>query len=94
MMQGKSLPQPSGAEVARRVVEGKAEFGLTLSGEIASVEGAVIAGPLPPPYGLDTTYTAAVTADSRAKDAALAFITALTRPDTRPTWKNAGFELP
>ena len=60
MMATKSLPQQSGVEVAKRVVEGKAEFGLTLSGEVASVPGAVIAGPLPPPFGQDTTYCAAV----------------------------------
>jgi molybdate transport system substrate-binding protein len=94
MMKDKSLPQQSGVEVARRVVEGKAEFGLTLSGEVASVPGAVIAGPLPQPFGQDTTYCAAVTAGSGAKDEALALITALTRPDTRPTWTRAGFELP
>jgi molybdate transport system substrate-binding protein len=94
MMAAKGLPQPTGAEVARRVVEGKAEFGLTLSGEVASVEGAMIAGPLPAPYGLDTTYTAAVMAGSRAKEAAIALIAALIQPDTRPTWTKAGFELP
>ena len=94
MMQPKSLPQQTGAEVARRVVEGKAEFGLTLSGEVASVPGAAIAGPLPPPFGQDTVYCAAVMAGSQAKDAAAAFIAALTRPDTRATWTKAGFELP
>ncbi len=58
------------------MVEGQAEFGLTLSGEVASVAGAAIAGPLPPPFGQDTTYCAAVMADSGAKEAALAFIAA------------------
>jgi molybdate transport system substrate-binding protein len=94
MMASKVLPQQSGVEVAKRVVEGKAEFGLTLSGEVASVAGAVIAGPLPPPFGQDTTYCAAVMAASGANDEALAFIAALTRPDTRATWSRAGFELP
>jgi len=92
MMATKCLPQKSGVEVARRVVEGKAEFGLTLSGEVASVEGAVIAGAVPPPFGLDTTYAAAVTASSAAKQAAAALIAALTAPDTRETWRKAGFE--
>ena len=64
------MPQQTGVEVAKRVVEGKAEFGLTLSGEVASVPGAVIAGPLPPPFGQDTTYCAAVMAASAAKEAA------------------------
>jgi molybdate transport system substrate-binding protein len=94
MIKDKGMPQPSGAEVARRVVEGKAEFGLTLSGEIASVEGATIAGPLPPPFGQDTTYCAAVMAGSGANDAAAAFIAALTQPNTHRTWQKAGFEAP
>ena len=94
MMAGKSLPQQSGVEVAKRVVEGKADFGLTLSGEVASVPGAVIAGPLPAPFGQDTTYCAAVMVGSAAKEAAAALIAALTQPDTRATWTRAGFELP
>jgi len=67
---------------------------LTLSGEIASVPGAMIAGPLPPPFGQDTVYCAAVMAASGTKQAALAFIAALTRADTRAVWTKAGFELP
>jgi ABC-type molybdate transport system substrate-binding protein len=93
-MKPKSLLEKNGVEVAKRVVEGKAEFGLTLSGEVASVPGAVIAGPLPPPFGRDTTYCAAVMAASGAKEAAAAFIAALTRPETRAAWTKAGFELP
>jgi molybdate transport system substrate-binding protein len=94
MMQAKSLPQPSGVEVARRVVEGAAEFGLTLSGEVASVEGAAIAGALPAPFGQDTVYAAAVMAASGAKEAAVGLIAALTRADTLPVWKKAGFAQP
>lgn len=93
-MKGKSLPQQSGVEVARRVVEGKADLGLTLSGEIASVEGAAIAGPLPPPYAQDTIYTAAVSAASASPDQGKAFIAALTAPAARPVWRKAGFETP
>ena len=94
MIREKGLPQQTGAEVARRVVEGEAELGLTLSGEVASVEGAAIAGPLPQPFGQDTIYCAAVTAGSAAKEAAAAFIAALTGPETRATWTKAGFEVP
>jgi molybdate transport system substrate-binding protein len=92
MMAARSLPQQSGVEVAKRVVEGKAEFGLTLSGEVASVPGAVIAGALPPPFGQDTIYCAAVMAASAAKEPASAFIAALTRSDTAAIWTRAGFE--
>ncbi len=94
VMKPKSLLEKNGVEVGRRVVEGRADFGLTLSGEVASVEGAAIAGPLPQPYGQDTTYTAAVSAASAEPDAALAFIAALTRAETRDTWTRQGFEVP
>jgi molybdate transport system substrate-binding protein len=94
LMASKSLLQQNGVEVARRVVEGKADLGLTLSGEVASVEGAVIAGPLPPAYAQDTTYTAAVSAESAVPDAARSFIAALIAPAARDTWRKAGFEVP
>jgi molybdate transport system substrate-binding protein len=90
----KGMPQQSGVEVARRVAEGKADIGLTLTGEIASVEGVVVAGPLPPPHGHETTYCAAVSAASDAREAAAGFIAALTAPATRDTWRGAGFDLP
>ena len=78
----------------RKVREGKADFGLTLSGEVASVPGAVIAGPLPAPFGQDTVYCAAVWSGSAVKDVAADFIAALTKPDTKAAWKKAGFETP
>lgn len=90
----RGMLQQSGVEVAKRVVEGTAEIGLTLSGEIASVPGAVIAGPLPAPLGNDTTYCAAISASSAARETAAAFIAALIAPGTRETWKAAGFESP
>ena len=93
-MKPKSLLEKNGVEVAKRVVEGKAEFGLTLSGEVASVEGAAIAGPIPPPFGQDSIYCAAVMEASGARDAAADFIVALTEPSTRATLKKAGFERP
>jgi molybdate transport system substrate-binding protein len=94
MMAPKAMPQQTGAEVAKRVVEGKAEFGLTLSGEVASVPGAVIAGPLPAPFGQDTVYCAAVMTASAASAVAGDFIAALTAAETRPVWLKAGFERP
>jgi molybdate transport system substrate-binding protein len=91
MMAPKSMPQQTGAEVAKRVVEGNAEFGLTLSGEVASVPGAVIAGPACAVWP-GHHYCAAVMAGSAAKEAAAALIAALTQPDTRATWTRAGFD--
>jgi ABC-type molybdate transport system substrate-binding protein len=94
MLKPKAMPQQTGAEVAKRVVEGRADFGLTLSGEVASVPGALIAGPLPAPFGQDTVYCAAVMAASEAQAAAAALIAALTAPGSRETWRTAGFEVP
>jgi molybdate transport system substrate-binding protein len=94
MIREKGLPQQSGAEVARRVAEGKAEIGLTLIGEIVPIAGVTVAGPLPAPLGNDTTYCAAVSAACGERAAAVALIAALTAPTTRAAWKAAGFDLP
>ena len=88
------MPQSSGAEVARRVAEGRAEVGLTLIGEIVPIAGVRIAGPLPAPIDNDTTYSAAVAAASEERSMALDFIAALTTPATRKVWQAAGFDLP
>jgi molybdate transport system substrate-binding protein len=92
-MKEKGRPQKTGAEVARRVAEGEAALGLTLSGEIAGVPGVVIAGPLPPPLGNETVYCAAVWSGSTSPDAAGAFIAALTAETARSVWRTAGFEV-
>lgn len=88
----KATLQKSGAEVARRVAEGKADLGLTLIGEIVTVPGARVIGKLPPPLGLDTVYSAGVPVASSEPKAAAAFIAALTRVDAREVWQSAGFE--
>ena len=92
MIKQKGMPQQSGGEVAARVASGEADIGMTLIAEIVPVKGARVAGPLPAPLGNDTTYCAAVMARSGAQDAARAFIAALTRPDAREVWEDAGFE--
>jgi molybdate transport system substrate-binding protein len=94
MIREKGLQQQSGAEVARRVAEGKAEIGLTLIGEIVPIAGVTVAGPLPAPLGNDTTYCAAVSTACGERAAAVALIAALTAPETREVWKAAGFDLP
>jgi molybdate transport system substrate-binding protein len=90
----KGLPQPSGAEVARRVAEGAADLGLTLTAEIVPVAGARVIGPLPPPFGNETTYAAGLSAACSGPEAASALIARLTHPDAHPLWRQAGFEPP
>lgn len=92
LIRAKGLPQPSGVEVCRRVAEGRADLGMTLSGEIATVREVKVAGPLPPPLGHDTVYAAVVMTWSPEPEAASAFIAALAGPDAAAVWREAGFE--
>ena len=88
----RAIPQKSGGEVAARVAEGKAEFGLTLIGEIAPVKGARVIGKLPAPFGLDTVYAGGISSGCADRAVAAAFIAALARPARRDVWTDAGFE--
>jgi molybdate transport system substrate-binding protein len=90
----KTLPQKTGGEVAARVAEGKADFGMTLAAEIVPVPGARVLGPLPKPLGNDTAYAGGVTAASAMAEAGRAFIAALRAPAARGKWQAAGFTLP
>jgi molybdate transport system substrate-binding protein len=90
----KVLRCSSGADVTQRVADGEAEIGMTFISEMLPIEGARVVGPLPSPLGSDTTYEAAVGLSSGDRTAAAALIEALTRPDARDLWKDAGFELP
>jgi molybdate transport system substrate-binding protein len=90
----KGMPQQSGGEVATRVATGEADVGMTLIAEIVPIKGARVIGPLPAPLGNDTTYEAAVTSGSSAKEAGQAFIAALTAPSAHNTWEAGGFKLP
>ena len=62
MMANKSMPQQSGSRSQSAWSRAGPSSGSTLSGEVAWVPGAVIAGPVPLPFGQDTTYSAAVMA--------------------------------
>jgi molybdate transport system substrate-binding protein len=91
-MARKILLQPSGAEVAARVAEGRADLGLTLIAEIVPVSGARVVGKIPAPLGNDVTYAAGMTASCSDPTAAAAFIAALVDPLERDLWAAAGFE--
>jgi molybdate transport system substrate-binding protein len=88
----KGMPQTSGGVVATRVAEGRADIGMTLMAEIAPIKGARILGPLPPPLGHDAAYRAGIATACGDREAAAAFIAALTRPETRKVWEAAGFK--
>jgi molybdate transport system substrate-binding protein len=80
-----------GGEVTERVARGDAEIGLTFISEMLPISGAKVLGPLPAPYGNETTYAAAIPRAGRSFEAAQALILALTDPRGRDTWEAAGF---
>jgi molybdate transport system substrate-binding protein len=86
--------QKNGFFSAQAVANGEAELGLTQKSEIMAVPGVVVAGPLPPPLQLVTTYCAGLFTASAAPDQARAFIERLISPGLHARWTAAGFELP
>lgn len=86
----KAIRTRGGNEVAERVLAGEAEIGLTFISEIMAIPGARVVGPLPPPFGNDTTYEAAVLSASLAVAPARDLIDAFRRPDHHNRWTAAG----
>jgi len=81
-----------GYEVARAVVDGRAEIGTTFISELLTVPGLRILGPLPGELYFANTYTAGVLATSRQQDEAKALLRVLTNPVGREKWIAAGLE--
>lgn len=81
-----------GYEVAQAVADGRVEIGTTFISELLTVKGIHIVGPLPGDLQNKGSYTAAIPAGSAVRDAASAFLRALTDPATRARWTAAGLE--
>jgi molybdate transport system substrate-binding protein len=92
MIAAKTAYQKSGVAAAAAVAGGEADLAMTFVPELLQAEGVRILGPLPPPYGHETAYAAAVASDSSRKDSATAFIAALKTPAAREVFAKAGFE--
>jgi len=90
-LEPKLLKCSGGGDVTERVVRGEAEIGLTFISEMLPFSGAEVVGPLPESLGNDTTYCAAVPAESTRRESAAAFVEALTRTKTQEIWHRAGF---
>ena len=83
---------PNGATAMRALAAADGHpIGCTQATEILATPGALLVGPLPEGFELDTVYTAAV--DLRATDraAAAAFVRALTGAEARQRRASAGF---
>jgi molybdate transport system substrate-binding protein len=83
------LPGPT---IAEAVAKGEAELGFTQISEILPVEGAVLAGPLPPEVQVYTIFTAAVAVSTKDPAAVQTFIRFLTSPAVAPVIKKRGME--
>lgn len=93
-LRSKTRLQRNGLYVAQAVAAGEAELGMTQMSEIVAVKGAAVAGPLPPPLQVVTTYSASVASGGAQQEAARAFIGLLVSPALEPRWIECGFEIP
>lgn len=73
--------------------EGNA-VGCTQATEILMTPGVRLCGPLPPPYELATTYTAAVASRADEPLLARALVEALSAPEAAAARRDCGFEAP
>src|SRR5438034_4888299 len=82
----------SGISAADAVARGDAELGFTQISEILPVEGAELAGPLPPGIQIYTIFAAAVGPGAKDPAAAKSFIDFLTTPAAAAVIKVKGME--
>jgi molybdate transport system substrate-binding protein len=71
--------------------QGAAPLGCTQTTEILATPGVTLIGPLPPPFGLATVYTAALVKGAAQREAGLALIELLTGPQTVILRRQLGF---
>jgi hypothetical protein len=76
--------------VAEAVADGRAEIGNTNLTELLPHKGVKVIGPIPEPLGLVITYVGGISSASTNREAARAFLAALTSPAAREKFKAAG----
>ena len=83
---------PGQAESQDLIAKGEVEMGLYNLSEIPEGKGLKIAGPVPAPLQLATTYEGALMSDGSVPQAAREFIRSLSDPDARAKWLAARLE--
>jgi molybdate transport system substrate-binding protein len=91
-LKGKLRIVPGQAEGQDLIAKGEVEMGLYNLSEIPEGKGLKIAGPVPAPLQLATTYEGALMSDGAVPEAARAFIRFLAEPDARAKWIAAKLE--
>jgi molybdate transport system substrate-binding protein len=93
-MAKKAILKPALDGGVQSVTAGQAEIGIYPASEVVGVKGLTIVGPLPAEINLEIVYGAAVTTDSATSKVASAFVKFMAAPESRPAWKEGGFEPP
>ena len=83
---------PGQAASQEMIAKGEVELGLYNVSEIPDGKGLKLAGPVPAPLQINTTYEGALMSDGGVPEAARAFIRFLTEPDARAKWLAAKLE--
>jgi molybdate transport system substrate-binding protein len=83
---------PDSDIVSELVAKGELELGVIVTTQILTTPGVELVGPLPPEIQFYTTFTAGVSANSKAPDAARDLIKFLTGPIALPVAKSQGME--
>ena len=91
-LKGKLRIVPGQAESQDLIAKGEVEMGLYNLSEIPESKGLKIAGPVPAPLQLTTTYEGALMSDGSVPQAAREFIRFLSDPDARANWLAAKLE--
>ena len=91
-LKGKLRVIPGQAESQDLTAKGEVAMGLYNLSEIPESKGLKIAGPVPAPLQLTTTYEGALMSDGSVPQAAREFIRFLSDPDARAKWLAAKLE--
>lgn len=83
---------PGSDIVCELVAKGEIELGIVVITQIVTTAGVELAGPLPPEIQFYTTFTAGVSANSKAPEAARDLIRFLTGPAVLPVIRSQGME--
>jgi molybdate transport system substrate-binding protein len=77
---------PGQAASQEMIAKGEVEMGLYNVSEIPEGKGLALAGPVPAPLQIDTTYEGALMTDGSVPEAAREFVRYLASPDARAKW--------
>jgi molybdate transport system substrate-binding protein len=93
-MKAKTHLVPFGVEGIERVAKGESELAVSQATEILANPGVGLAGALPPPYRIGTSYAATVVAGAKAPTGAAAYVDFLLSPAGLAKFRASGFVEP